>query len=581
MAAFFAIASLVLGLSMVLSLGGILQQHSVAILNSSGSTIYSTAYQDDFVKFNSLYSWMKGGVHWVFLSMAFVIIFFSFVESRARLLSIRMVVSFFVVLSVADVIAEAIAGVLAVETIFVNLLSNVVGAVVLLSLMLCVLWVLDSVLKHTSAHWFLHYFIALIVPVVAGMLLLVFFYYLIMLFYSPVPTKIEIIAKAPLEGIYESSPKKSSVGSEAESFGVLNYNQYVGGGLKWVGEASPFLLSLKKDKELGKLKARIYFFSGCESDDIDGIKKIANSFIAISDLGSFNLSTAAASAAFMVAPSASLRVDSVTLGKKAFALKVEEGGKKVDMMRYMLAGSKVFFGAPSSDYSILLSFSLLNSSSEAIRNLVDREILLEINGKEYRFDFSAADLSTLSGKSACRGLGISNLSKNNGYFLKDSMVLNILVAVAPERPSDYFFKSKNNEVVFSGLDSGWLTREGVKFEDIQKNSVDGELSYLQLKGDFDLVMDGEPYKTNALRFYTVSEGSLKGVVADDGKFRFFGVADTLYEEQSRLNKTRWERLDNSRYAVFALVPAFFIWLGTFVVGLIRKDYEFDFLKRSI
>ena len=562
-------APLVIALSLVLSVGPTVQKSVFSVVGGDAPTIYAAAYEDAIVRFPDLGTWLVGGLHGMFVLMAFAIVRVSLRHPEFRQFVVAIGLWSAIVLTVADLLFGLIDGALSAPDFFANLSANAVGGLVIglaATLMLLVYKIALEVCEFLGA---IGHAVAATTLIGIGALISTSAYLVLHFFYQPQAVQLQLTAAPPTSGYFAPStpdktpaPDRVADRSDLQSgfdfipVGPVEATATLQGGggklqLTWhaprgsppfdVG-ASVLTNCIGKDvKALAMIKPSVRFA---------GVRSLAIKFDeGVSDLH--------------VASVGGLSFDMSPREPTFFWLKPEDGNS-LEVTQFVSPKDSIRIGALQSMEAVAGAM-LFGKNGQAF-DAAPRRLTIDVDGRRHQIHFPAPARPPRSHPLNCRELpGASDALTNTGLAKLDvptgAIGVTVKFSFSPAAQAPIGGQTVSMQLTGVG---GWLSVNGLKPSQRQHQEL-GQLAGLSLHGSIgDLRLDGQKVDL-ATGASIMAFGKLSASYLETGDLLVQGTAQSLWRGSQRASPTRWERTPVEwQIALIGAVIAALLGLLTFV-----------------
>lgn len=576
--------------TVLLSLGPMLQYYLLAVINSSAISIYASVYKEAVTSFPVLSEWLGGMAYLVFSICSLIVVVCSLRAETYRGFFIRVFISSASALTLLDLVADTLHGSISVSGAFTNLVCNIIGGLLVSTIFVLMLRATKAISTATDDHIVAQQSIALVFPPVAGVLLIVFSYYVAGLFFKLVPANVEVLVKPNSRGVakYErlSADSDSHCGSGCKSItdqGKL-FGFFVGAGeveeLVSLGhEKGALSLLWAAGNDDSVYDITISALSGCHGVEHDKLKLVDSKSYKIASAKKMSLELdEGAGLLSLVSPQSHLEVmDSVVTDFSVLKSNVEP--KKLALVRSVKSPSGFDYWSASQSYKIVISAELSKTAEDSTVTPKSRVIKIKVDGREYRLLLNSNSLAMLHKKPVCSSLDVSGFENTNVSLLNNlSVSAGVVVRVERRIFDDKVFYAKSSALTVRGA-NGWLVVDKVAPSLAHDFVRAGTIENLAFGGGVkSFYLNGASVSTADTDWFAISESKLIGSMDKDGNMLYSGVGQNIWKGNGRLNKTRWENIDvSTQIVLLSLLGIGGAALFGFFVGSMRDNKRIEIL----
>lgn len=576
--------------TVLLSLGPMLQYYLLAVINSSAISIYASVYKEAVTSFPVLSEWLGGMAYLVFSICSLIVVVCSLRAETYRGFFIRVFISSASALTLLDLVADTLHGSISVSGAFTNLVCNIIGGLLVSAIFVLMLRATKAISTATDDHIVAQQSIALVFPPVAGVLLIVFSYYVAGLFFKLVPANVEVLVKPNSRGVakYErlSADADSHCGSGCKTItgqGKL-FGFFVGAGeveeLVSLGhEKGALSLLWAAGNDDSVYDITISALSGCHGVEHDKLKLVDSKSYKIASAKKMSLELdEGAGLLSLVSPQSHLEVmDSVVTDFSVLKSNVEP--KKLALVRSVKSPSGFDYWSASQSYKIVISAELSKTAEDSTVTPKSRVIKIKVDGREYRLLLNSNSLAMLHKKPVCSSLDVSGFENTNVSLLNNlSVSAGVVVRVERRIFDDKVFYAKSSALTVRGA-NGWLVVDKVAPSLAHDFVRAGTIESLAFGGGVkSFYLNGASVSTADTDWFAISESKLIGSMDKDGNMLYSGVGQNIWKGNGRLNKTRWENIDvSTQIVLLSLLGIGGAALFGFFVGSMRDNKRIEIL----
>lgn len=553
------IPAVTLLLTFILSTGPHIQQYGLALLNSEMPSVYGSVYKEDLISFPSLEEWIKYGLMFPFLCMAFIIAIATTKSSEPKKVAWRCMGMSMLVLTIYDVSNLLYEKNFTIKSFSEIFASNLIGGIFLCSLVVGIFSIADLIYTNISTKKYQKKLAAIVFFPLAGITTSSMLYYMLDFFYSPKSANFEINFSAPAAGYIapeleknSSKPKNENKTKETskESFRFFPAESISGNVYLQTVHAAP-RLSFASNPSMSPKQVSVSFLSGCyhagwlDKEDkatpwltVDNVSE----FEAFFDKGLTVLQT--------VNDEESKSQYTIKLKDYSiFNLKKETDSTKIAINQMLLEKHESLeISSNSREFNFFMSAPSIRSVSRDGRATHPRILTLKIGSKIHVIKLDPPRTASDIKKLQCSFYNPSDLSTEPGHkeTANRGLIHGILISIKDSTDLNSYLANsriKTGNTVYRVDDAdGWLSIDDIPTKQLVETSL-GTLRAFQINGNIsELLLDGSTLTTNKLETYN-AKGRFEIKRLQDGVFHISGSAEALWKNNRRMNKTKWERLE--------------------------------------
>lgn len=577
---FAVITSSTFCLALVFSTGPQIQNYVLSLINSDVPSVYGSAHQQNLVSFPKLADWLSQVLYWPFFIMGLVVSFFATRSQDSRLIAWNTASASAIVLSITDIGIGIFDKQISVKWITENIISNLIGGAAVSAILICIFLIADFIINHLPLNNRLRNVLSLFSVPLGGLVYCCAIYYIIGLFYEPLPSKVDITISAPSHGfiapLEQSNNQKSDKHNRTFSFAPTKSFK---SNIKWI--------SPKKVEVTGKFdnnrapNLSIFLVSGCTTlEQLSAIQTWPDAWISKAEITSFNITSDNGGTDFMTMIPSKERIN---LQMNAGTASLFSFGKEKDSTISTVTqfvGEEAFVDLKSShSLKFYLAAPLLSENNKEIKTS-PRMIKLSINGAEQFIRLwppkSIRDFSKKIECQTLKDLKSPKLGEGEGIDIElPDPFAGVVVTIS--QPVDEKRMSFADVGIRVESSTGWVSIQGFESEDLDQQAL-GQSRMIQVRGNIsEFSLDGTSQSPRQMETIT-AVGSFDTQLVQ-GKIRLWGQAKNLWKDKDRLNSTRWEKLswEPKLFILSLMISAFTLFCKLFI-NKIKINHRFNWIK---
>ncbi|MBM7127099.1 hypothetical protein ACFFJT_11540 [Dyella flava] len=584
--------SMVLGLTLVLSVGSAVQSWIVGIASSNHASIYESVYHDNLIQPIDYRSWILWVLCIDFPVMAIAIVALGLTAVTARRISLHLTVCTMIVLTLDDAIRTAMAHTITVADMAVNIVCNAAGSIFIAAWVIGTLKVAGFLaLKMRTDKGIVNVF-ALLTPVLFGLLTTSIVFETCKVMFEAVPIRLQATLRPGASAWYsrkidaallerDDQPADPSRGSEISSGPFDWYPVHnLDGQVFAVSPAQSVQLTWRKPSDDRKFDLTIQQIMNCSWWTISSLKSgsdvlkfkdvhsMAAAFDGGGEISSVEKSTTSMHAALVADDSR--------------GISIQNGSTKGTLQfQQMVGNASLTYGGGYDGLTAALTTYLFRSSNDAVIP-TSRELTLTIDGKVNRVKLMP-QWSKVNKHALCESISPLTLGENGlaNETLPDAVTAGIVVTIQPEQLRQLTTLNSNGEFKVSKI-NGWVALNNIQTNSAPFSSNHGMSTYLTMYGkNVDLKADDRVLKLEPDDLFFI-EGPLELWVDSDDHIKIAGIGKFIYKNNVRFNKTLWEELSWSyRSVIVGLLATALWWVAKQIWKWVASDGSMPILERKI
>lgn len=570
--------AIAISVTILTTVGPNLQYYSFSALSKDAPNIYSSAYQDGYVQWPSLWNWYFVTSNWIFVSIGIICTLYCLKRTRIIDVSISLWICISTCLTILDLALWTISANHSVDFLLECVISNVIGGGAAASILFASLGFTTS-LKNNNINSNLALLNSLIICSIST-LCSISLYYVFFFFYQPLSVDLDLVYRSPLAGYATVSDKPfKSDSTEADRADFKKFSwlpaEGLAGSISTSGSSKDLRLHWTPTTGRRSFELSIAIFLDCVIPDPAKLRRIAR-------LTSLDANK---SLSIQFDPKgADLETESLTLvglpmKNKEISMFWLSDGPKLNTFRLtdFASKSRAVWAEANGPLNIAVTAPLLDLAAKTKK--VSPRTLTIVNGTERR-TIRFIPKARIMAKHIGTCTSIPNLrtvlrDKHDLSYEVEGIGVTVLLSLKEIDGQNIEISREKAGIKIEGID-GWLSLKDIEKEDLSDVSI-GSTSTLGLYGSVsELMLDGSSYPVRPID-NIVAIGDFDGRFINSGQVRFSGRAVQVWKNQRRVNLTRWERT-STEYQL-ALVGA----LITVVFAFIRIAWPvaWDLRKEEI
>lgn len=536
-----SLVSLVCLLVLLISTGPTIQYYIVAFIKNDPPSIYGSAYKNNIAPFPALRDWLLESFRWQFILIAFIGASFSLLRASALQIFLRSAFGFFIILSSADILIAVVTNNWTATFIFENILVNAIGAPVIAVIMIVVLAISDFVFVNVQGREFTKHIAASSVIAIIGLVISCASYYATRFFYEPLPIALDVVLQSPVSGSIGVPTKEAAEQPEKKAFQFFPRN-VSDATLSWRGDAGGdgFHATIAAPTPKDQFDVVLKTFVDCIGDEYSRAGKAESNELRISAVSNFDINIqgfaeVSTSKTTKLTGKLTTKLGDLTF----FWLDVGKKGESTKLTQFSEENSALdLVQSEQKEIEFYIEMPLLSGDEKKVQPS-SREIKLTADARNVSIKFEKPPINREKGRCAAVKPSASPKDENQLSFAsaKDSGL--ILVRVVPIN-SKATSTDSGSHLHFAGL-NGWVAMTVPKASG--PISDDGVAEFLLFRGNVSsLDADGQSISTKPTD-QLFAFGRFRGGFEEGDQLRFAGAARSLKKNDTRINNTRWEKLD--------------------------------------
>lgn len=551
---FLTATSLLMCGTILLSLGPAFQQHSISLISSPSAGIYQSVYKDNLIAFAPFKTWISEALSITYLCGSFLLLFCLKTSKTYRGAVLLVSLTAFFINMAIDLYTYFILPPNSVA-LFECLLSNISGGVILAFVYVSISYICQILPKVATEHSGVAKLFSSIGPAILAIAVLLIQYYVLALFFSPVPSYIEakVTADATLGLLYDDTVKKQLAEEEAEkchcektkeeknNFDILSGN--FEGNLSITGQGKDS--SIVWNPEPGK-KAEVTLnaYDGCYLSEAGKLHKSDRRALTFNDVESLEIKLPSS----MVTVKAPIKQGNLEFNKAIYSpIWLEKKDKTLTITRFAAENQAVDYWVHNNDINLELNVPLLDLSQKSKATPELKIITIVQNGKSTQLKLLPPN--NMLGVKGCYAVPIKNRSADLMYVDALTNMISLRLMIKPVKSPTELYYDKRNYVALKGV-SGWYSVSDIAEGSAKKLAKPGVTQGLSVyKGLKYLSLNGKPVEELENRTFTFYYSDISLDLKDDDALVIKGESKLVWVDKKRLSPTRWENMDGATQGI--------------------------------
>jgi hypothetical protein len=558
---------LVVGLACVLAVGPFLQLYSFALITSDEASIYSTAYSSQVVRQPPFGEWVITLVWPQFFAMALFIVLSLRAESF-RSAFIRMSGVVFLVVTVFDFVMLLMNwNLLSVEAIQC-LVANLIGAPIVAAIILGMIALAEWFAVVLKEHSLIRSVLTSAAPMLCGLASLFLAHYLITLFYKPTESRVLLRGGTEVYAYYGTSPPKVDAStsnaelpshikaaSKAENLQIFGEQVRVPRQLYWDGLAKEFEANWRNESG-SKYDLEIRVLDGCSGapsiGDLEKAKPLRFQEVdQVAIGGDDGLVT------MYVGRGEDPGYFKATQDDVGMFWLTESNGedaKSYGIQRFVGENTQVTYWNPTGNIDLGISRLLISHDENGRGHPAKQKISLFVDGERLDITFIPEESARWDDKVSCKAATIPEGASE--VVIRSALYASVFLSLVPRDKTirTALSRREGDQFKVKGI-NGWLVADGVTEGEVGNFITSGKVSMIGLSaGVKELELNDEEVEIEkGDRVHAMGELSMS---VEGGELLARGKVEAISKNESRINRTRWERMEwPARTVLFGGVPA--------------------------
>ncbi|ESQ82028.1 hypothetical protein AEAC466_19105 [Asticcacaulis sp. AC466] len=546
-----------LATSFIISTGPYFQQAILSSVSNKSANIYAAVNGNAIALSASLSDWLQGGFYWPYLICAGAVSFISIYAGIVKRWLFLIFISAFVSLNIMDALSSLLPNPPDVE-FSMNVICNLVGSILISFLAGANFWLYRLVRLHSSSVKIISQFAGAASLIAFGVLISAGCYLGYEQFFANLPIQFEFLAKAPVSGwiVEPTNGKPFNSLIPGVKFDGYSRTSSTKGGIagSWTRAAA------SRDY---RLEATL--FLDCAQDELLKLPAGRPGFVT-DNVKSFRFDIDSGTTEIVAKPEGLSKFNLKAEKAASYTLNQEEGGSlgiihfSGDSSEYVVAGNDKL--------QLWAQVSLFGPKNKSF-TVVPRDISFTSNSRTTKFRFHRTGKWNGSAPLRCRrgdDEDLFNASNKNEYvniYVPDAILVTIMFNLIPDNTIPVMYSEPEYNLKYSGFD-GWTEVYIKKPQNLQNDgekpigtvSATGNINNLYLD---DIQLQVTPADT--LFFIGDSNAQL----LKTGELHVAGKAKAAWKNNSRLNKTKWEKLPTEwQLAIGGVLATLLSWIAAVV-----------------
>lgn len=215
---------------------------------------------------------------------------------------------------------------------------------------------------------------------------------------------------------------------------------------------------------------------------------------------------------------------------------ISQDGEEYRISKFISDGATVNHNnwGGTTSYAFFLS-DFLPKNDTPIRHV---KISSENLDKEFKFSFPRLTQDKQS-EVSCVNVPLND---GNNYAMTTSIAGLVLTFTTNQRQISWTNQEGENNTTIKGL-NGWVYKDSVSENDLKKVINSGHLNFLVGSASIkSLQVDGKPFTVHDIHGIAIRDGEIYASRTSNGTIRIIGDAGVFFFENNRVSRSRWEKL---------------------------------------
>jgi hypothetical protein len=551
---FLSAVSLLICGTILLSLGPAFQQHSISLISSPSAGIYQSVYKDNLIAFASFKDWIAGAFSVVYLCGSFLLLFCLRMSKTYRGAALLISLAAFLINMGIDLYAYFTLPSNSIA-LFECLVSNIVGGAIFAFVYVSISYGCQILPKVASEHPRVVQLFSSIGPAILAIAVLLIQYYILALFFKPVPSYVEakVTADASLGLLYDDNVKNRLAEEEAEkchcektekeksNFDFLSGNFQGNLSITGQGKDSSILWNPEPGK---KAKITLNAYDGCYFSEAGKLPKADKRPLIFNDVESLEINLPSS----MITIETPAKQGSLQFNKAIFSpIWLEKKEKTSKITRFVGDNQAVDYWVHNSDVNLELKVPLLDLSQKSKATPELKIITIVQNGKPTQLKLLPPN--NLLGVKGCYAVPIKNRGIDLTYVDALTNIMSLQLIIAPMKSPAELFYDKRNYITLKNV-SGWYSVSDIVEGGIKRLASPGVAQGLSVfKGLKHLSLNGKPVENVENRMFTFYNSDVNLELNEDDALVLKGESKLVWVDKKRLSPTRWENMDGATQGI--------------------------------
>lgn len=579
--------SFVVGICFLLGLGPQIQFYLQSAIESAEVNLYATAYNDSLILFPRIFDWFAVAAQYPFILAALAILFATYRSGNVRELFLYVALTCFVALMSIDLVDAIASHEVTIGLFARNVLFNIFGAFFVAGFVLLSCRLVDVLLLSTSLHNAKVLIVAhALWPAFFGFLISTLTYYAVDFVYNPKRAKVEIVSTTPFKayfsprGFHDFDIRELAFGEAADealssSFGILSRPQNVETPFGLVQSDRPWRLRWMRDAA-ESAKISIGFYSNCATEkELSALARgpLPFSFYDAREVG-VSIDKGLVSFVGNLGSSKSARIyvsDDSSLN--GFELGSSAAPDKYYLDQYISDPAFLHYWDGSEPLVFAVGVGMFDQSPNGDMFRSIQKFALRINSREYKIHATPSRTHEADKSVRCHLI-------RNKIALSDAPVVvtdagsefGLVVKIEHSNVQGVYSSVEKNEIIVD-TQNGILRIKDLKAEELRYAFSPGSVGFLGISGPkVQFRLNGRTVSSIRSQTYAIKRANLFLRVDATPSLVVSGAADVAFADRTRLNETRWERMDSSvRVSIFGGIITVMLALIGFVGKMLERN----------
>ncbi|MDG6398936.1 hypothetical protein QCD79_02920 [Pseudomonas quasicaspiana] len=439
--------------------------------------------------------------------------------------------------------------------LFECLVSNIAGGVIFAFVYVSISYACQVLPKDASEHPRVAQLFSSIGPAVLAFAVLLIQYYILALFFKPVPSYVEakVSAHASLGLLYDDTVKKRLAEEEAEkcycekpekeknNFDFLSGDFQGSLSITGQGKDSSLLWNPEPGK---KAKITVNAYDGCYSSEPGELPKADKRSLIFNDVESLEIKLPSS----MITIETPAKQGNLQFHNAIFSpMWLDKKEKTSKITRFVGDDQTVDYWMHNSDLNFELKVPLLDLSEKSKATPELKIITIVQNGKPTQIKLLPPN--NMLGIKGCYAVPIKSSGNDLAYVDALTNIMSLQLIIAPMKSPVELYYDKRNYMSLKNI-SGWYSVSDIAEGGLKKLSSPGVAQGVSVfKGLKHLSLNGKPVDNVENRMFTFYNSDVNLELNEDDDLVLKGESKLVWVDKKRLSPTRWENMDGATQGI--------------------------------
>ncbi|WP_454257268.1 hypothetical protein [Pseudoxanthomonas mexicana] len=447
------------------------------------------------------------------------------------------------------------------------LVANLIGAPIVAAILLGMIALAEWFAVVLKEHRLIRSVLSSAAPVLCGLASLFLAHYSITLFYKPTESRVLLRGGEEVYAYYGASPPKADAStsnaelpsrveatSRAENFQIFGEQVRIPRQFYWDGQAKEFEANWRNESG-SKYDLEIRVLDGCSGAPSIGVLEKARP-LRLQEVDQVAIGGDDGLVTMYVGLGEDLGYFKATQDDVGMFWLTESNGEDVKsygIQRFVGENTQVTYWNPTGNIDLGISRLLISHDEKGRGYPAKQKISLFVDGERLDITFMPDESARWDDKVSCKAVNLPE--DTSDVAIRSALYASVFLSLVPRDKTirTALSRREGDQFKLKGI-NGWLAVDGVRGDEVGSFVTSGKVSMIGLSaGVKELELNDEEIEVEkGDRVHAMGELSIS---VEGGELLARGKVEAISKNESRINRTRWERMEwPARAILFGGVP---------------------------